>query len=280
MELKFSPSIGDCFNALLGATSTLKTKEGFLVQSIPNSRSPRSTGFEKVVRSFLGNEHLPFADVLSAERIQRVFAKHGNLFALDGIYTTAVMVWSFLGQVLSDGKQASCQTAVARIVSYCLLTSRNAPTDDTGDYCKARAKLSEHALRELSCEVAGEMEMAAKPSWRWKKLHPKLIDGFTFTMPDTSKNQSEYPQQDAQAPGVGQPIARVVAILSLTTACILDATLGPYKGKLTGETSLLRRLIAHFGHGDVAVMDRIYCSYMMDLNADHLPPYGVTWDRF
>ena len=127
MELKFSPSIGDCFNALLGATSTLKTKEGFLVQSVPNSRSPRSTGFEKVVRSFLGNEHLPFADVLSAERIQRVFAKHGNLFALDGIYTTAVMVWSFLGQVLSDGKQASCQTAVARIVSYCLLTSRNAP---------------------------------------------------------------------------------------------------------------------------------------------------------
>jgi putative transposase len=107
------------------------------------------------------------------------------------------------------------------------------------------------------------MEAAAEPTWLWKSLHPKLIDGFTFTMPDTPENQKEYPQQDAQAPGVGQPIARVVAILSLSTACILDAALGPYKGKQTGETSLLRRLLNRFGLGDVAVMDRIYCSYMM-----------------
>ena len=50
--------------------------------------------------------------------------------------------------------------------------------------------------------MAHEMEAAAEPGWLWKSLHPKLIDGFTFTMPDTPKNQKEYPQQDAQAPGV------------------------------------------------------------------------------
>ncbi len=60
-----------------------------------------------VVDAFLGGDGLPFADVLTAERIQRILAKHGCLFGPHGIYTTAIMVWSFLGQVLRDGKQAS-----------------------------------------------------------------------------------------------------------------------------------------------------------------------------
>jgi hypothetical protein len=163
------------------------------MESLPSFEPGRSLGFEKIVRSMLGCDGLPFSDVLSVERIQRVFSKHDNLFALDGIYTTAVMVWPLLGQVLRDGKEASCQAAVARVVSYYLLTGRNVPTEDTGDYCKARAKLSKHALHELSSEVADEMEAAAQPTWLWNSLHPKLIDGFTFTMPDTAKNQKEYP---------------------------------------------------------------------------------------
>jgi hypothetical protein len=82
---------------------------------------------------------------------------------------------------------------------------------------------------------AAETEAAAEADWLWKGKHAKLIDGFTFTMPDTAKNQAEYPQQKSQKPGVGLPIARVVAILSLATACVMDAALGPYAGKQTGE---------------------------------------------
>jgi hypothetical protein len=29
------------------------------------------------------------------------------------------VLWSFLSQVLRDGKEASCQAAVARLVAYC-----------------------------------------------------------------------------------------------------------------------------------------------------------------
>lgn len=68
------------------------------------------------------------------------------------------MVWSFLSQVLRDGKEAACQAAVARVVSHCQLHGLSVPTQDTGDYCRARAKLSLAALRDLSCEVAQEME--------------------------------------------------------------------------------------------------------------------------
>lgn len=232
--------------------------------SLPKSSRYRSRKFRKIVDAFLGGAELPFAEVLSEERIERIFEKHGCSFGLHGIYTTAIMVWSFLSQVLRDGKEASCQSAVARIVSYCMLKGLRVPTQDTGDYCRARSKLSEGALRDVSCEVAEEIEQAADPKWLWKgKLHAKLVDGFTFTMPDTPKNQAMYPQMRAQKPGVGLPIARAAAIVSLATACVTDLAIAPYQGKETGESALLRSIIGSLLPGDIAVMDRYYCSFMM-----------------
>ena len=153
--------------------------------------------------------------------------------------------------------------SVVRIVTYCDQQELAAPTADTGDYCKARAKLSAAALRDLACEVAAEVEQQAAAGWLWKGRHAKLVDGFTFTMPDTEQNQAEYPQAKTQKRGVGLPIARAAAILSLATACVLDLAVGPYAGKETGETALLRQLLRSFVSGDVAVTDRFYCSFMM-----------------
>lgn len=232
-------------------------------RNIPNSSPQGSSKFQQVVNAFLSAPGLPFANILSAERIERIFAKHGCVFGMHGVYTTAIMVWSFLSQVLRDGKEASCQAAVARVVSYCEQAGLDAPTEDTGDYCRARAKLSDAALHDLSNEVAEEMEQAADETWLWKGRHAKLVDGLTFTMPDTPKNQARYPHPKTQKAGVGLPIARAVAIVSLATACVMDLAIGPYKGKETGETALLRSMLASLAAGDVAVMDRYYCSFMM-----------------
>ena len=233
------------------------------MSSLSNSSDQCRSSFLRIVAVFLSQPGLPFAEVLSAERIERIFTKHGNLFGIGAIYSTAVIVWSFLGQVLRDGKEASCQSAVARVVTHCQQQETATPTADTGDYCKARAKLSEAALRDLSCEVAGEMEKRADARWLWKGLHAKLIDGFTLTMPDTPENQREYPQQKTQKPGVGLPIARVVTIVSLATACMIDVAIGPYKGKQTGEPALLRSIMSSLLQGDLAVVDRCYCSFLM-----------------
>lgn len=241
-----------------------KAKEGFFVaQHLPNPSGRRASSFQELARAFLDGAGLPFHKLLDAKRIQEVFAKHGGLFGAHGVYTTAIMVWSFLGQVLRDAKEASCQAAVARVVSYCLQVGISPPSSDTGDYCRARAKISEPALRELSGNIAQELEDAAGEAWLWKGRHPKLIDGFTFTMPDTEENQAEFPQPTSQAPGIGFPIARAVVILSLATACILDAELGPFAGKETGESALLRSMLEKLKAGDIAVFDRYYCSFMM-----------------
>ena len=226
-------------------------------------RTGGSSDFQLIVSQFLAQPGLPFEGILSAERIERIFAKHGNIFGVGQIYSTAVMLWAFLGQVLQDGKNAACQAAVAGIIVFQLQRGAKVPTADTGDYCRARAKLSEAALKDLTCEVAAELEQQAQPSWLWEGRPAKLVDGFTFTMADTAENQAEYPSPRTQKAGVGLPIARAVAILSLATASALQLAMGPYSGKETGETALLRQLLPSFNKDDVAVMDRYYCSFMM-----------------
>ena len=52
-------------------------------------------------------------------------------------------------------------------------------------------------------------------------------------------------------------------MLSLATACVCDMALGPYEGKETGETALLRGLLETFEENDVVVFDRYYGSFMM-----------------
>ena len=230
---------------------------------IAGNRGGGSRSFHQVVAAFLAQPGLPFAGVLSAERVERIFAKHGNLFGGNAIYSTVLTVWAFLGQALRDGKEASCQFAVAGVVVHQEMAGLPVPTSDTGDYCRARAKLSEAALRDLTVEIAEELEEQADPAWLWKGRHAKLVDGFTFTMPDTPDNQAEYPQPTSQTQGVGFPIARACAILSLATACITDLAIGPYSGKETGETALLRELFDSLHAADIVVADRFYCSFMM-----------------
>ncbi len=219
--------------------------------------------FDAVVASFLEGEGLPFADILDTKSIEHAFEIEGGLFAQDDIYSTDITLWAFLAQVLRDGKGASCAAAVADITTYMVQTGQEPPAGDTGDYCRARAKLSLPALQNLVIGLAGELERGAHEDWLWHGLHAKLVDGFTMTMPDTPANQAEFPQLSTQADGVGFPIARCCTVVSAATGCVCDLAIGPHKGKETGETALLREILDAFDEGDVAVFDRYYGSFMM-----------------
>lgn len=221
------------------------------------------TGFHQVATSFLDQPGLPFADALSAADIQQAFAERNALFATNATFSTPIVLWAFLAQALKDGKGAACAAAVADIATYMQQVGRPVPSGDTGDYCRARAKLDLEALRYLMVQTGRRLESQADRSWLFYGLHPKLIDGFTFTMPDTDDNQKQFPQQRTQRPGAGFPIARACVVLSLATAAVQDMNLGPYEGKQTGESALLRGILDCLDPGDVAVFDRIFCSFLM-----------------
>lgn len=221
--------------------------------------------FRLVLSSFLQKPGLPFADVLPEEEIQNVFDQEGVAFAEgeDDVYTPAVTLWAFLCQVLFKDEQRSCTAAVARVVVLLVALGRKPCSQNTGAYCKARAKLPEKVIRRLTLEVADGCEQRLPDEWLWHGRHVHLVDGTTASMPDTPANQAEYPQQAAQQPGLGFPITRMVVLLSLATAMVTGMAMGPYAGKETGEMALLRQLFDRFEEGDVLLADRYYCSYFM-----------------
>ena len=88
-----------------------------------------------------------------------------------------------------------------------------------------------------------------------------LVDGTTLLMPDTDNNQKTFPQQSAQKPGLGFPIARLVGLLSLATGSCVNYAIGPYQGKGSGETSLFSQLIKALSKNDLLLADRYYTSY-------------------
>lgn len=220
-------------------------------------------GFHQVATPFLDQPGLPFADALSAADIQQAFAERNALFATDATFSTPIVLWAFLAQALKDGKGAACAAAVADIATYLQQIGGPVPCGDTGDYCRARAKLDLEALRHLTVQTARRLESQADRSWLFRGLHPKLVDGFTFTMPDTDDNQKQFPQQRTQRAGAGFPIARACVVLSWATAAVQEMNIGPYEGKQTGESALLRGILDGLHPGDVAVVDRIFCSFLM-----------------
>lgn len=248
--------------ALLGLLICMMPRRAFMYSVSFDPRS-RKSPFEKISKSFLDDASLPFNDVLSAETIETVFRKYEGLFG-GKFYNTVFVLWAFLLQTLSDGKSRSCSTAVGRIAAFCHAISEDMPDSNTGDYCKARAKLPTDALHELAILVAKNTETLANPEWLWKnRHHAKLVDGFTATMPDTPENQAKFPQHKKQAEGCGFPIMRACVVQSLATAMVVDAAFSEYKGKETGESALLRKMLPAFDPDDVAVFDRYCCSYMM-----------------
>ena len=218
--------------------------------------------YDCVLAPFLQGEGLPFADVLTAEEIEQAFADEQVCFGQTArsFWTPALTLWTFLSQVLHDGK--SCRAAVARAV-VALALSRPPKDFNTGNYCRARAKLPTCVLQRLTLQVGQALEKQSPASWLWHGQHVVLVDGFTVTLPDTPENQKAYPQPNTQKPGLGFPLLRVVALLALATAAAQSLALGPYQGKETGEPALFRTLLDALAPGTIVLADRFYCSYFL-----------------
>jgi len=221
--------------------------------------------FRLVLLSFLQRDSLPFANVLDEEQIQQVFDEQQVSFAQDedAVYTPPITLWAFLSQVLCKDEQRSCAAAVARVITLLVVLGKKPCAEDTGAYCRARAKLPEPVLERLTCQAANDSEAQLPRRWLWRGRHVKLVDGTTVSMPDTPENQAAYPQPKTQQEGIGFPIARIVVLLSLATAMTCGMAIGPYRGKETGESALLRQLFGQLARGDILLADRYYCSYFM-----------------
>jgi putative transposase len=231
--------------------------------SFYQTTAARLDRFSIVATSFLQHDGLPFSDLLPEEQIERAFEEANASFAQDEkdpVYTPAITLWAFLSQVLFEAEHRSCLAAVSRVMVLMVSLGRKPCSENTGAYCRARARVPTAVVRRLTANVAATAERRIPKEWLWNGRHVKLADGFTASMPDTKKNQEEYPQPPAQKRGVGFPLARCVVLLSLATGMAADLEMGPCSGKETGETALLRKLLQRLDRGDILLADRSYCS--------------------
>jgi Transposase DDE domain len=225
---------------------------------MPDSTPRRPRRQIEALRARLAQaDGLAFADILRCDRVEAALQAEGVGWR-HKVFTPVVTLWAFLTQVASPDR--CCRAAVARVAAWLVGCGR--PTRaTTGGYCKARARLPEGLPRRLTRDVGRVLHRRVSDGWLWRGRRVKVADGTTISMPDTAANQHAYPQPDAQQPGLGFPIVRVLVVFCLATGAAIDAALGRYHGKRTGEAALLRQLADAFGAGDVVLGDRTFSGF-------------------
>jgi hypothetical protein len=208
-------------------------------------------------RQFLQDGELPFTDVLTEELIAQALAAVAGW--LDRVFSPLVTLWVFLGQVLSADH--SCRAAVARLRAHRVARGQRPCSAQTGAYCQARKRLPERFFADVTCSVGRSLDARAERHWLWKGRRVYMFDGTTVTMPDTPENQAAYPQVYNQKPGLGFPIARLGALISLSCGAVMNLGFCRYAGKGQGEVSLLRQLWGVLRPGDVLLADSLLANW-------------------
>jgi hypothetical protein len=142
------------------------------------------------------------------------------------LYPPTLALSMFLAQAMNS--DASCQRVVNDNSIKRVLGGLSSCGVSSGGYCKARQRLPLSMVSTLAHEMIATQTPA---HWQWRGHSVKLVDGTTLSMPDTEENQAIYPQQRRQKPGLGFPIVRVVGVLCYSSAALLNAAIGSYKGK-------------------------------------------------
>ena len=169
------------------------------------------------------------------------------------LYSKSNIFWAFFSQVLDA--DSGCSEAVRKIQAHIALKSNKLPSTSTSAYCQARKNLDHNSLKEI-LDVTGLALNNRADNWNGHRV--VVVDGTGLTMPDTPKNQKEFPQQKHQKIGCGFPQARALACFNLHSGALLSHELG---NKKSHELILLRKQMGTFKKGDVFLGDKGFCNY-------------------
>src|ERR1043166_4368829 len=218
----------------------------------PSGRRRSMTSLETVRARFTSSQGLPFAEVLTEASILEVLDEH-NVEYRDRVFGPITTLWGFLSQVLSDDH--GCRDAGSRVIAHRAASGLEPCSPNAASYCNARARLPTGVLRVLAKRTARQLQDGLPQAWKWNGRDAYIADGSHVSMPDTPPNQEAYPQVYNQKPGLGFPLARLGAVISLACGAVVNLGFCQYAGKGQGEVSFLRRLWDVLLSGDVLLGD-------------------------
>jgi len=166
--------------------------------------------------------------------------------------------------------RASCLLTPAAIIHWFLLQVLHGNTALThvslmagrafsaSAFCQARARLPLAVFRALLRDLVRAVIPDTEAIGRWRGHRTFLVDGSSFSMPDTPELQAHFGQPGNQAKGCGFPVAHLLALCRAGTGLLLEAAAAPLRTQdIAGIAGVLPLLAA----GDVLVADRGFCSF-------------------
>jgi hypothetical protein len=214
----------------------------------------------RVVRDKFANDSaLPFGRILTRDYVLGVLEDEGHKYR-QRVFCPLTTLWAWLSQCLSQDK--SLTEAVTRILAHRVSTGLPTCSASSSSYADARSRFPLSVMTRMAKEVGRKVHDSAQDSWHWRGREVFLADGTGLSMPDTVENQIAFPQMKSQKPGIGFPIMRAVAMISLATGAVVDFAFAKYAGKGTGESNLLRGMLNTMNPGDVLVADKYHPSFV------------------
>jgi hypothetical protein len=125
-------------------------------------------------------------------------------------------------------------------------------------YCAARKRLPLGVIRRLAERVAERVRTTTTATSTWCGHRVWLLDGSSFSMPDTPELQAAFGQPGGQKKGCGFPVAKFLALFDLATGMLLRVEPAPLRSH---EMSRCGVATAGLLPGDVVLGDRGFCSY-------------------
>lgn len=190
------------------------------------------------------------------EQVEALLPKHR-----ERLFAPTETLSIFLAQALSADR--SCQKAVDEAAVRRVAAGLSACSTHTGAFCRARARLPVEMVRTLARYTGQWITAHAPQPWCWRGRPVRLVDGTTVVLPDTPANQAQYPQSRSQKPGLGFPLCRLVGMVCLGSGAVLDAAMGPFRGKGGDERALLRSILDTLKHGDLLLGDAYFATYFL-----------------
>jgi hypothetical protein len=197
-----------------------------------------------------------FCEVLAPAVIEDACRQAGHVWR-ESFWSPTITLFTFLLQVLSAEK--TLRAAVTSLLTQLLASGEmDLPSADPTAYCQARQRLPAKLFAGLLGRVTDRMQQLPVTQQTWRGHRVWVNDGACVSMPDEPELQKAFPQPEAQMPGCGFPVARLVVVFCWATGAIVDLMVSSLHHH---EITLFRKLWHHFRPGDVVINDRAYCSY-------------------
>lgn len=183
------------------------------------------------------------AQCLTADAIEEICRAEGHRWRQREL-GPAKTIHAFISQILNGNTACAHTVRLAR-----LSCSAEA-------YCQARARLPLAVFERLLQETSRRARRTSVPLWRGHRTF--LIDGSSFSMPDTDELREHFGQSGAQQPGCGFPTAHWLTMFDAASGLLVKQLASPMR---THDMSQVAQLHSELRPGDVLVGDKAFASY-------------------